>query len=101
MKKGAIIKSDEFHCNHCDNFISYEHGGVLCTNCKSLFCCEDECSIVPVEGCSMQIPKCRNCGLTEEDIKKFIYDNKHIYSKSKPLEAIYSDVTVLFNSTAA
>ena len=83
MKKGAIIKSDEFHCNHCDNFISYEHGGVLCTNCKSRYlknplrvldCKEKKCKEIVEEAPQIIDHLCEDCNSHFVKVLEYLED---------------------------
>lgn len=60
----------KYICVICGTYITYEHGGVLCT-CGALYCCDTDC--IPekyyakdLQGHSVQISSCLRCSSLEK-----------------------------------
>jgi hypothetical protein len=55
----------KMRCDTCGNYISWEHGGILCEQCRSLYCCDTDC--IPEKylrhevGRSQAICSCPKC----------------------------------------
>jgi hypothetical protein len=69
---------DDYHCDHCGNYITDEHGGIQCDTCSALFCCDDNCvgeeylpNLKYSVGQSQGISGCRVCYVPNTQLEKF------------------------------
>lgn len=56
-------------CVFCSSYISWEHGGIVCSNCDALYCCSERCVgehylkylTTANVGHSQSISRCQEC----------------------------------------
>ena len=74
----------KYDCVICSSYISWEHGGIVCSNCNALYCCSEHCVgkyhlkylTTPNVGSSQIISQCRSCAVSQKSSQVLRQINK-------------------------